>query len=81
MLVATLVCVGLGVLVLAPSLGLLFGLVLKGRFDSAPTPPAETEARPLALASQRRLLSVSAGGLGVGVLFLTLLEAGWAHAL
>jgi cytochrome bd ubiquinol oxidase subunit II len=80
-LVATLVGVGLGVLVLAPSLALLFGLVLKGRFDAAPTPPPKTEPRPLALASQRRLLAVSAGGLGTGVLFLTLLETGWAHAI
>jgi cytochrome d ubiquinol oxidase subunit II len=80
-LVATLVGVGLGVLVLAPSLALLFGLVLKGRFDAAPTPPPTTEPRPLALASQRRLLAVSAGGLGTGVLFLTLLDTGWAHAI
>jgi cytochrome d ubiquinol oxidase subunit II len=80
-LVATLVSVGLGVLVLAPSLALLFGLVLKGRFDAAPTAPAEAEPRPLGPASQRRLLAISVGGLGTGVLFLTLLEAGWAHAI
>ena len=80
-LVATLVSVGIGVLVLAPSLALLFGLVLKGRFDAPPTAPADTEPRPLAPASQKRLLAVSAGGLGTGLLFLTLLEPGWAHAI
>jgi cytochrome bd ubiquinol oxidase subunit II len=80
-LVATLVSVGIGVLVLAPSLALLFGLVLRGRFDEPPTAPADTEPRPLAPASQKRLLAVSAGGLGTGLLFLTLLEPGWAHAI
>jgi hypothetical protein len=55
--------------------------VLKGRFDAAPTAPPDVEPRPLAPASQKRLLAVSAGGLGTGVLFLTLLEPGWAHAI
>jgi cytochrome bd ubiquinol oxidase subunit II len=80
-LIATLVGIVIGVLVLAPSLALLFGLVLKGRFDAAPTPPPDVAPRPLAPAAQTRLLAVSAGGLGTGVLFLTLLEPGWAHAI
>jgi cytochrome d ubiquinol oxidase subunit II len=80
-LVATLVSIGLGVVVLAPSLALLFSLVLKGRFDAAAAAPPDVEPRPLAPASQKRLLAVSAGGLGTGVLFLTLLEGGWAHAI
>jgi cytochrome bd ubiquinol oxidase subunit II len=80
-LIATLVGIGIGVLVLAPSLALLFGLVLKGRFDAPATAPPDVEPRPLAPAAQKRLLAVSAGGLGTGVLFLTLLEPGWAHAI
>jgi cytochrome bd ubiquinol oxidase subunit II len=80
-LVATLVSLLLGALILAPSLALLFGLVLKGRFDEPPRPPAETAARPVGESSQRLLLAVSAVGLATGLLFLTLLEGGWAHAV
>jgi cytochrome bd ubiquinol oxidase subunit II len=80
-LVATLVGLLLGALILAPSLALLFGLVLKGRFDEPPRPPAETAARPVGESSQRLLLAVSAVGLATGLLFLTLLEGGWAHAV
>jgi cytochrome bd ubiquinol oxidase subunit II len=80
-LVATLVSLALGALILAPSLALLFGLVLKGRFDAPPRPPADSEPHPVAAASQRLLLAVSAGGLAAGVLFLTLAEGGWAHAV
>ena len=71
----------LGALILVPSLALLFGLVLKGRFDAPPRPPADAEPRPVEAASQRLLLAVSAGGLATGVVFLTLLEGGWAHAV
>jgi cytochrome bd ubiquinol oxidase subunit II len=80
-LIATLVGVVIGAVVLVPSLALLFGLVLKGRFDRA-LPPAETEEpRPLAPASQRFLLVLSAACLVIGFLFLTVLEPGWAHAI
>jgi cytochrome bd ubiquinol oxidase subunit II len=80
-LIATLVSVGLGVLVLAPSLALLFGLLLRGRFDVEPIPAPAAAERPLDARSQRRLLAVSAACLAVGVVFLTVLEPGWAHAV
>ncbi|HEY3959064.1 MAG TPA: cytochrome d ubiquinol oxidase subunit II, partial [Solirubrobacteraceae bacterium] len=73
-----------GALILFPSLGLLFRLVLHGRLDH----DAESAARPLPVAPA--LLSASASGLlarvagacllaGFG--FLTVAEAGWAHAV
>jgi cytochrome bd ubiquinol oxidase subunit II len=81
-LVATLVGVGVGILVLAPSLALLFGLVLRGRFDAdQAAQPAGEAARPVDAALQRRLLGASGGCLAIGVIFLTLLEPGWAHAV
>jgi cytochrome bd ubiquinol oxidase subunit II len=79
-LVATIVGVAIGAVVLAPSLALLFGLVLRGRFDvERPAEPASP--RPLGARWQNRVLAVSAGCLGIGVVFLTLLEPGWAHAI
>ena len=54
-LAATIVAVGLGGVVLVPSLALLFGLVLRGRFDreaatvevETPPPAATRHGRPL----------------------------------
>ncbi len=73
-----------GALILFPSLGLLFRLVLHGRLDH----DAEIAAAPLPVAPA--LLSASSSGLlarvagacllaGFG--FLTIAEAGWAHAV
>jgi cytochrome d ubiquinol oxidase subunit II len=83
-LVAITVAVLGGAVILFPSLGLLFRLVLHGRLDH----DAETAARPVPVASA--LLSASSSGLlarvagacllaGFG--FLTIAEAGWAHAV
>jgi cytochrome bd ubiquinol oxidase subunit II len=63
-LVALLVSIAAGLVVLVPSLALLFGLVLRGRFDEspavvAPSAPHVTATRPL--------LPVAAGLLVVGV--------------
>lgn len=46
-LVALLLSVALGMVVLLPSLGLLFSLVLRGRFDPGSTTAPETDAEPL----------------------------------
>ncbi len=83
-LVAVTVAVLGGAVILFPSLGLLFRLVLHGRLDH----DAESAARPLPVAPA--LLSASSAGLlarvagacllaGFG--FLTIAEAGWAHAV
>jgi cytochrome d ubiquinol oxidase subunit II len=83
LVVVTIAVLG-GAVILFPSLGLLFRLVLHGRLDH----DAETTARPLPVAPS--LLSASSSGLlarvagacllaGFG--FLTIAEAGWAHAV
>ncbi len=63
-LVALLVSVGVGMLVLIPSLALLFGLLLRGRFDESPDLAVPGPARAV---SARPLLPVSAGLLVAGV--------------
>jgi cytochrome d ubiquinol oxidase subunit II len=81
-LVAIVVAIVVGGLILFPSLGLLFRLVLGGRLgegEAAHPAPAPAE-----------LLGVSARGLGArlagaallaGFVFLTVLNPGWAHAI
>jgi cytochrome bd ubiquinol oxidase subunit II len=82
-LVVVVVAVLGGALILFPSLALLFRLVLRGRLDhgeqAAPTAPAIGE---LLSASAPGLLARGAAAcLLVGFGFLTLAEAGWAHAI
>jgi cytochrome d ubiquinol oxidase subunit II len=55
-LVATIVGVALGAVILVPSLGLLFGLVLRGRFDREAA-EADVEKRGVAVAPHRRPLA------------------------
>jgi cytochrome d ubiquinol oxidase subunit II len=76
-----------GAVILFPSLGLLFRLVLRGRLDhDAPTaarnPVPRTAASLLAASSAPGLLARVAGAcLLAGFGFLTVAEAGWAHAI
>jgi cytochrome d ubiquinol oxidase subunit II len=82
-LVAVIVAVVAGAVVLFPSLGLLFSLVLRGRFDQGQ--PAERPAvrgGDVMRASRPGLLGRSAVAcLLAGVGFLNVAEAGWAHAI
>jgi cytochrome d ubiquinol oxidase subunit II len=85
-LVAVLVSVGAGALVLAPSLALLFTLTLRGRLGyegDADGAPASAVGPVRALAASRVGLwaraSVACLLLTLG--FLTLADAGWAHAI
>jgi cytochrome d ubiquinol oxidase subunit II len=78
-LITVLVVVGIGALVLIPSLSLLFGLVLRGRFDRAAA--TETAATP-------RETGPPATGLGVVLLallvvgaLLTVFGSSWSLAL
>ncbi|WP_211189459.1 cytochrome d ubiquinol oxidase subunit II [Actinomycetospora sp. TBRC 11914] len=85
-LVGLLIAVAGGAVVLAPSLGLLFTLVLRGRFDPATaTPPGHPEATrdvPAPTRSHTRRSSVAAVGLLVaGTGLLTVAESGQAHAV
>jgi cytochrome d ubiquinol oxidase subunit II len=84
-LIALLAAIGVGAAILFPSLGLLFGLFLRGGFDEGgePSPAA-------AVASPRALLSASSAGLHArlslaglvgGLGLLTAAEAPWAHAV
>jgi cytochrome d ubiquinol oxidase subunit II len=81
-LVAITIAVVAGAVVLLPSLGLLFGLYLRGRFDRE----LPDEPRPSGLAaftvSRPGLLARSAvGALIVGFGFLNVADAGWAHSV
>jgi cytochrome d ubiquinol oxidase subunit II len=79
-LVSLIVSVAGGAVFLIPSLWLLFGLKLRGRFDA---PMAEPEARPVlpaeSASSLRRLIGISLGCFAVGTGLLVLLESTWAH--
>ena len=83
-LVAVSVAVIAGAVILLPSLALLFRLLLRGQLDhevDAATQPTTT-ARSLLMASAQGLLARIAGAcLLVGFGFLTIAEAGWAHAV
>jgi cytochrome bd ubiquinol oxidase subunit II len=84
-LVLVLVAIAMGAAILFPSLGLLFGLLLGGRFDHAA--PAASGAAPN---GARGLLSITKEGLRArlalagllgGIGFLTAAEAPWAHSV
>jgi cytochrome d ubiquinol oxidase subunit II len=78
-LIAVIVSVALGAVLLVPSLGLLFGLVLKGRFDA---PPVDVvgEARR-APNVPREVALLAAASLGIGTVLLFFFESAWAHAV
>ena len=92
-LVLVVVAVIAGGALLAPSLALLFRLVLGGRLDHSPPAAPEAAPRPgdsAAGAVSRRLVAASASGLAgraaaaafvVGFGTLTLADAGWAHVI
>jgi cytochrome bd ubiquinol oxidase subunit II len=82
-LVAIVVAVIAGGALLFPSLGLLFGLLLSGRLDrgAAPAQGVRT-ARSLLAASAAGLLGRGAvAALLIGVGFLTVADAPWAHII
>jgi cytochrome bd ubiquinol oxidase subunit II len=82
-LVLVIVVVLGGAAILFPSLGLLFALVLRGRFDpSASAPVAGVATKSLIGASRPGLLARSAAAcLIAGVGLLTIADAPWAHAV
>jgi len=85
-LVAVVVSVAAGALVLAPSLALLFTLTLRGRLgyegEATQPPPAPSRAVGALAASRPGLLArISLACLLLTVGFLTIADAGWAHAV
>jgi cytochrome bd ubiquinol oxidase subunit II len=83
-LVVVIVAVLGGAVILFPSLALLFRLVLRGQLDhgAAVARPVVPAIGTLLSASAPGLLARAAGAyLLAGIAFLTLAEAGWAHAV
>jgi cytochrome bd ubiquinol oxidase subunit II len=82
-LVATLVGVGIGAIVLVPSLVLLFRLFLRGRFDpNAPEAEGPLRAAPTHAAVVPRQLGIAATAcLVVGGTLLFFFESAWAHII
>ncbi len=80
-MIAVLVSVAAGALVLAPSLALLFTLTLRGRLGDEGAPTASVPAQALAAARTGLLARVSIACLLVTLGFLTIADAGWAHAI
>jgi cytochrome bd ubiquinol oxidase subunit II len=80
-LVAVVVAVLAGGAILFPSLGLLFRLVLGGRLRGGES-QAAASPRQLAVASRGGLLARTAVACAlVGIGFLNVADAGWAHAI
>jgi hypothetical protein len=74
--------VGVGAIVLVPSLALLFGLFLGGRFDPhvvAPETAPSTPSRPVAV--HPRLGLTAAACLAVGGTLTFFFETAWAHII
>jgi cytochrome d ubiquinol oxidase subunit II len=82
-LVAVVVAVLAGAVILFPSLALLFRLVLRGQLDHAAHTPAPfaTPGSLLSASVPGLLARAAAACLLAGFGFLTLAEAGWAHAI
>ncbi|CAN5712764.1 hypothetical protein BH24ACT25_BH24ACT25_02580 [soil metagenome] len=80
-LVALLIGVAAGFVILVPSLALLFGLVLRGRFDAAAAAAAPTQRPAAASAGRGRGRAVAVAGLIVLGVPLTLLADGVLFAL
>jgi cytochrome d ubiquinol oxidase subunit II len=81
-LVAVTIAVLAGAVVLLPSLGLLFGLYLSGRFDRELPDEPRPAARAVFAASRAGLLTrLALAALIAGFGFLTVADAGWAHAI
>jgi cytochrome bd ubiquinol oxidase subunit II len=79
---ATIIAVVAGGVILFPSLGLLFRLVLGGRLGYGPTAGEEAPpAAPRRRAPGGPLARAAVGCFVAGVGFLTIADAGWAHAI
>ncbi len=85
-LIATIVAVAAGAVVLVPSLGLLYTLLLRGRLDqggAAPRPDQGTTGARTERAPRRGWLAggVAAAALAGGVGLLVFADPAWAHGL
>jgi cytochrome d ubiquinol oxidase subunit II len=77
---AVVIAAAIGAVVLVPSLVLLYGLLLRGRFDIEPAEPSPAGAvRPAA--SSARLCASALGLFGVGSILAVFANPAWALAL
>jgi cytochrome d ubiquinol oxidase subunit II len=77
-LIATIVALGLGALILVPSLGLLYSLLLRGRFDAEPQLRSETRQGPPRI---QPLLPVAGTCLVVGVVATVPVDSAWGRII
>jgi cytochrome d ubiquinol oxidase subunit II len=80
-LVAVIVAIAIGAVVLVPSLALLFGLVLRGRFDAAPAVPPEGGARRDFILRDRGLVVTAVACLAVGLVLMLGFDTSWARVV
>jgi cytochrome d ubiquinol oxidase subunit II len=80
-LIAIAVAAAIGFVVLAPSLALLYGLLLRGRFDVEPVEPPRRAAPAATRRPSSRLAPAAAGCLGVGTVLTMLFDTGLPLAL
>ena len=81
-LVAVIAGVAIGAVVLVPSLVLLFGLFLRGRFDPHTVEPATPAGEPVTRAVVRpQLVALAAACLLVGGTLTFFFETAWAHVI
>jgi cytochrome d ubiquinol oxidase subunit II len=80
-LVAVVVAIAIGAVVLVPSLALLFGLVLRGRFDAPPALPPPPERRGTLALRDRSLIATATASLAAGLVLMLLVEASWARVV
>jgi cytochrome d ubiquinol oxidase subunit II len=78
-LISLIVAVALGALLLVPSLALLFGLLLRGRFDAPAVEDSDVTGPPPRFRPE--LGALAAATLAVGSVFLFFFDSGWAHAV
>jgi cytochrome d ubiquinol oxidase subunit II len=81
-IIATIVALGLGALLLLPSLALLYALVLRGRFDEAPEAEPRSESRrPIAPLRELPLLPAAGLCLVVGVAAIVPFDSAWGRII
>jgi cytochrome bd ubiquinol oxidase subunit II len=78
-IVALLVALALGALALGPSLGFLFTLVLRGRFDPGAERAVEPTTAPRAPARPQRVLAAAVAVFVAAALIMVALDSTWAR--
>jgi cytochrome d ubiquinol oxidase subunit II len=79
-LIAIIVALGLGAVILLPSLGLLYSLLLRGRLDEGPA-PARAHRAPAASPRTGTLLPAAGACLVIGVVATVPVDSGWGRVI